>query len=316
MLAGVVVTTQLGRRSAIVFYLAVYLLDEPRGVRGDRGARARDRRWATTSPRCTGSARPAAARLADDDRDALAGRLPGDGGLLREGLPDRAPRSTTTTPGSAWSIVIGSAISLAYYLRVVAAVWMRAPDEATAGERGGRVALRRRARPAIAGGSAEADRPGRRGATTRAARAPTRRLRAARGRRARASSARRRRSSSGSTRSPLLDVAQRRRRGVHRTWLLAPRGETSPRGRPIASGCDPAMPEASRRPGRGRVRRASCSWPAAPCSRAPPAVAVGASPGVARPRSRRRRSRVPASASSAATCARRRTPRPPASPRA
>jgi NADH-quinone oxidoreductase subunit N len=47
------------------------------------------------------------------------------------------------------AIVIGSAISLAYYLRVVAAVWMRAPGERTAAV----VA----AQPAIAGGSAEAD---------------------------------------------------------------------------------------------------------------------------------------------------------------
>ena len=47
------------------------------------------------------------------------------------------------------AIVLGSAISLAYYLRVIAAVWMRAPTEA--------VALRPGARPAIAGGSQEAD---------------------------------------------------------------------------------------------------------------------------------------------------------------
>ena len=51
-------------------------------------------------------------------------------------------------------IVLGSAISLAYYLRVVAAVWLRPPDESPAP---GRVVSRRRARPAIAGGSQEAD---------------------------------------------------------------------------------------------------------------------------------------------------------------
>ena len=45
-------------------------------------------------------------------------------------------------------IVIGSAISLAYYLRVVAAVWMRTPDEAPESP----AALR----PAMAGGSPEA----------------------------------------------------------------------------------------------------------------------------------------------------------------
>jgi NADH-quinone oxidoreductase subunit N len=51
------------------------------------------------------------------------------------------------------AIVIGSAISLAYYLRVVAAVWMRSPSEAVA-LRPGRVPG---GRPVIAGGSQEAD---------------------------------------------------------------------------------------------------------------------------------------------------------------
>jgi NADH-quinone oxidoreductase subunit N len=58
--------------------------------------------------------------------------------------------------GYAWLgvvIVVGSALSLAYYLRVVAAVWMRSPDE-----RPGAVALGAATpRPVIAGGSAEAD---------------------------------------------------------------------------------------------------------------------------------------------------------------
>src|SRR5918997_6716985 len=52
------------------------------------------------------------------------------------------------------AIVLGSALSLAYYLRVVAAVWLSAPDESRAPEPlvgpGG-------ARPAIAGGAQEAD---------------------------------------------------------------------------------------------------------------------------------------------------------------
>ena len=51
------------------------------------------------------------------------------------------------------AIVLGSAISLVYYLRVVAAVWMRSPSEAVAAP-----ARRRPARgPSIAGGSPEAD---------------------------------------------------------------------------------------------------------------------------------------------------------------
>jgi NADH-quinone oxidoreductase subunit N len=54
--------------------------------------------------------------------------------------------------GYAWLgivIVLGSAVSLAYYLRVVAAVWMRSPSEAPA--------PLVRAQPVIAGGSSEAD---------------------------------------------------------------------------------------------------------------------------------------------------------------
>ena len=50
-------------------------------------------------------------------------------------------------------IVIGSAISLVYYLRVIAAVWMRPATDAVA-TGGGRVPG---ARPAMAGGSPEAD---------------------------------------------------------------------------------------------------------------------------------------------------------------
>src|SRR6185312_3564280 len=56
--------------------------------------------------------------------------------------------------GYAWLgivIVLGSAVSLAYYLRVVAAVWMRPASDALTARRGGG------ARPAMAGGSQEAD---------------------------------------------------------------------------------------------------------------------------------------------------------------
>jgi NADH-quinone oxidoreductase subunit N len=50
-------------------------------------------------------------------------------------------------------IVLGSAISLAYYLRVVAAVWMRSPVTVPAAA----ALAGAGARPAIAGGSVEAD---------------------------------------------------------------------------------------------------------------------------------------------------------------
>jgi NADH-quinone oxidoreductase subunit N len=51
------------------------------------------------------------------------------------------------------AIVLGSAISLAYYLRVVAAVWLSSPEEARTPAAVGPAG----ARPAIAGGSQEAD---------------------------------------------------------------------------------------------------------------------------------------------------------------
>ena len=68
--------------------------------------------------------------------------------------------------GYAWLgvvIVIGSAISLAYYLRVIAAVWMRSPSEAPSGAAGpaGAAGDRRR----VAGGR-------RRGRASAASRAP------------------------------------------------------------------------------------------------------------------------------------------------
>jgi NADH-quinone oxidoreductase subunit N len=56
-------------------------------------------------------------------------------------------------------IVVGSMISLAYYLRVVAAMWMRPAAEAPAPPPTAGVD----ARPAIAGGSPEADAPPRAG---------------------------------------------------------------------------------------------------------------------------------------------------------
>jgi NADH-quinone oxidoreductase subunit N len=51
------------------------------------------------------------------------------------------------------AIVLGSAISLAYYLRVVAAVWLAAPDVS----RAPKPLVAPGGRPAIAGGSPEAD---------------------------------------------------------------------------------------------------------------------------------------------------------------
>ena len=87
MLAGVVVSTKLGLQ-ATVFYLIVYTVmnlaafavivarERETGLGDDISALV----WA--------GRRPAAARVADDDRDAGAGGLPGHGGVLRQAVPD------------------------------------------------------------------------------------------------------------------------------------------------------------------------------------------------------------------------------------
>ena len=79
MLAGVVVV-DAARRAAVVFYLAVYLFMNLAAFAVIVARERETRRSATTSPRSygLGADRPAA-RVADDDRDAVAGRLPGDG---------------------------------------------------------------------------------------------------------------------------------------------------------------------------------------------------------------------------------------------
>ena len=91
MLAGVVVSTQLGI-SAVIFYLAIYVVmnlaafavitarERETGLGDDISIAVRARR------------RPAVAGLADDDRDAGPGRLPRDRRLLRQALPDQRRR--------------------------------------------------------------------------------------------------------------------------------------------------------------------------------------------------------------------------------
>ena len=149
MLAGVVVTTQLGAR-AVVFYLAVYLF---MNMAAFAVIVARERETGVgddiSSLYGLGEERPLLAWPMTIAMLALAG-FPATAGFFGKVYLIGA----AVDNGYAWlgvAIVLGSAISLAYYLRVVAAVWMRAPET--------RPALgRRRCRaPAIAGGSAEAD---------------------------------------------------------------------------------------------------------------------------------------------------------------
>ena len=128
MLAGVVVATQLGVQ-ATVFYLAVYLFmnmaafavivarERETGL-GDSIARDRGPR-----PRAP------AAGMADDDLDAGPRRDPRHRGLHRQVLLDRRRRLGRLHVAGV-VIVIGSMISLGYYLPVIAAMWMsEAPAE-------------------------------------------------------------------------------------------------------------------------------------------------------------------------------------------
>src|SRR4051812_15074807 len=147
ILAGVVVTNRLGVQ-ATVFYLAIYVV---MNLAAFAVVTARERETALgddiSSLYGLGVDRPGLAWPMTISMLALAG-FPATAGFFGKiFLIDAAVNN-----GYAWLgivIVVGSAISLAYYLRVVAAVWMRAPSEAPASLV--------RARPAIAGGSAEAD---------------------------------------------------------------------------------------------------------------------------------------------------------------
>jgi NADH-quinone oxidoreductase subunit N len=151
MLAGVVVSTSLGVK-ATVFYLMVYAL---MNLAAFAVIVARERETGLgddiASMYGLGSDRPWLAWPMTIAMLALAG-IPATAGFFgKVYLIDAAVDNDYGWLGVA--IVIGSAISLAYYLRVVAAVWMRPASEAI-GLRAGRVPG---GRPAIAGGSEEAD---------------------------------------------------------------------------------------------------------------------------------------------------------------
>ena len=123
MLAGVVVATETGLK-ALVFYLAAYTLMNlavfavivARERETDRGDDIEVRRRARPLP--------PAARLAPDDRMLALAGLPGTSGFMGKLFLIEA----TVDGDYTWlgvMIVIGSMVSLVYYLRVIAAVWMR-----------------------------------------------------------------------------------------------------------------------------------------------------------------------------------------------
>jgi NADH-quinone oxidoreductase subunit N len=150
MLAGVVVATRLGVQ-ATVFYLGVYLMmnlaafavivirERETGLGDD-----------IASVQGLGAQRPLLAMAMTLAMLGLAG-IPATAGFIGKFYLIDA----TIDGDYAWLgvvIVIGSMISLAYYLKVIAAMWMaEAPVAGTA--------LQTSGRPALAGGSAEADTP-------------------------------------------------------------------------------------------------------------------------------------------------------------
>ena len=143
MLAGVVVTTKLGVQ-ATVFYLAVYLA---MNLAAFAVIAVRERETPLgddlSSLNGLGAERPWLAWPMTIAMLGLAG-LPGTAGFFGKiYLIDAAVDNEYAWLGVA--IVLGSAISLAYYLRVIAAIWMR-PDEAAV------PALTPGGQPVIAGG--------------------------------------------------------------------------------------------------------------------------------------------------------------------
>jgi NADH-quinone oxidoreductase subunit N len=140
ILAGVVVASDLGAK-AVVFYLLVYLF---MNVSAFAVVIARERETALGDSIAAieglGAARPMLAWPLTISMLSLAG-LPGTAGFIGKFFLIEA----AVDGGFTWlgvMIVIGTMISLVYYLRVIAAMWMRPSAVAV---------------PAIAGGSPEAD---------------------------------------------------------------------------------------------------------------------------------------------------------------
>ncbi len=153
ILAGVVVSSQLGV-SATVFYLAVYL---PMNMAAFAVILARERETtlgdSIQSVAGLGRERPWLAWPLTISMLALAG-IPATAGFMGKFyLIDAAVSGSYTWLGV--TIVIGSMISLGYYLPVIAAMWMREAPAAQ-GREGG-PAHSGAALPAIAGGSPELD---------------------------------------------------------------------------------------------------------------------------------------------------------------
>jgi NADH-quinone oxidoreductase subunit N len=150
LLAGVLVASNLGLR-ATIFYLAIYLF---MNIAAFSVVAARERETGLGDDISTlnglGATRPWLAWPMTIAMLSLAG-IPATAGFVGKiYLVEAAVNGSYAWLGV--MIVVGSMISLAYYLRVVAAMWMReAPGEAEAASAGPG------GRPVIAGGSPELD---------------------------------------------------------------------------------------------------------------------------------------------------------------
>jgi NADH-quinone oxidoreductase subunit N len=152
MLAGVVVSTRLGLQ-ATVFYLAVYLFMNMAAF-GVIVARERATPFGDDirSVMGLGADQPLLAAAMTLAMLGLAG-IPATAGFIGKFyLIDAAVSGDYTWLGVV--IVIGSMVSLAYYLRVIAAMWMQAPATLEAPP-----VAPATGRPALAGGDAVADAP-------------------------------------------------------------------------------------------------------------------------------------------------------------
>jgi NADH-quinone oxidoreductase subunit N len=149
MLVGIVAASETGT-SALVFYLAAYTLMNLAAF-GVVVIRERQTEFGDDirSVEGLGRERPELAWPLTISMLALAG-LPGTAGFIGKlFLIEAAVESDFTW--LAVMIAVGTMISLAYYLRVLAYVWMRGADDERPEAAAGTV-------PAIAGGSPEADR--------------------------------------------------------------------------------------------------------------------------------------------------------------
>ena len=149
MLAGVVVASRLGVQ-ATVFYLAVYLVMNLAAF-AVIIARERETPYGDdiAAIEGLGATRPALAWPMTIAMLALAG-FPATAGFIGKFyLIDAAVEGAYVWLGV--FIVVGSMISLAYYLRIVAAMWMRPARDAAV------PAVGAGGRPVLAGGSPEAD---------------------------------------------------------------------------------------------------------------------------------------------------------------